>query len=122
MRFGLYSLEGITLIYFKDEKGQVYAYEPSDIEKKLVPEHLTQMSHAETYVFLNRPPAKEELVDKERQWRDSELNQLDYLINMVQDGEVTGDELALRQYRIKLRNWPQSEYFPDSDYRPSMPV
>lgn len=49
-----------------------------------------------------------------RLWRDRELFRADVMLNRLQDGETgLGTQKAWRAYRIELRNWPESDSFPD---------
>lgn len=58
---------------------------------------------------------------EERDWRNKELLRADHELNKVQDGVGIGSVTSWRDYRCKLRNWPQDEKFPDSNYRPIAP-
>ena len=70
------------------------------------------------------PPAKPELTEgqkatKERAWRDSELRSADVAIFKANDqGSDAADLIA---YRIALRDWPESQNFPDENNRPLSP-
>ena len=55
---------------------------------------------------------------EERQWRDGELAKADIELNKVQDGRGTGSVTDWRKFRNALRDWPQHEKFPDSNFRP----
>lgn len=57
--------------------------------------------------------------DKERLWRNSELYSCDIEINKLEDTEGSNEEIVkYRMYRVKLRDWPTHEKFPDKNYRP----
>lgn len=56
----------------------------------------------------------------ERLWRDGELVRADNQIRMLEDQGQ--DPSAWRAYRVQLRDWPQSEYFPESGHRPEAPA
>lgn len=61
-------------------------------------------------------------VKLEREWRDGELKQADLVLNRIQDGmSGFGTVAAWRQYRVDLRNWPETEGFPNSILRPKAP-
>lgn len=48
-----------------------------------------------------------------RQLRNDELARADVMLNRVQDGEKgIGTQKAWREYRIALRQWPDTEDFP----------
>jgi hypothetical protein len=58
----------------------------------------------------------------ERLWRDSELARADIQLLKVQDGATKyGTQKAWREYRNALRDWPESEDFPSTEYRPIAP-
>lgn len=77
------------------------------------------------------PPAvnDSEQADAERMWRNTELQSTEWLVtrhrdeqDLAQDTTLTTEQFAeLLGYRLALRDWPQSEHFPDSQYRPVAP-
>jgi len=60
----------------------------------------------------------------ERAWRDSELVRADIELNKVQDSDrkAVSTVASWREYRKALRDWPESENFPNSRKRPSSPI
>ncbi|WP_041476386.1 phage tail assembly chaperone [Pseudomonas ogarae] len=80
--------------------------------------------------FLPPPdiPTSEQ-ADAERVWRNTELQSTEWLVtrhrdeqDLTQDTTLTTEQFAeLLGYREELRDWPQSEHFPDSQYRPVAP-
>ena len=48
-----------------------------------------------------------------RDWRDAELSRADMIINKIEDFEIDGDSKVWRKYRVALRNWPETENFPE---------
>ncbi|AUO49858.1 hypothetical protein C1C98_23000 [Pseudomonas ogarae] len=70
-----------------------------------------------------------EQADAERVWRNTELQSTEWLVtrhrdeqDLTQDTTLTTEQFAeLLGYREELRDWPQSEHFPDSQYRPVAP-
>lgn len=62
--------------------------------------------------------------DAERAWRFGELVRADNEIRKHEDGDATATatEQAWREYRVSLRDWPQSAQFPDEAHRPSAPA
>ncbi|MEN2396956.1 hypothetical protein [Pseudomonas halotolerans] len=67
-----------------------------------------------------------EQADAERMWRNTELQSTEWLVtrhrdeqDLAQETTLTTEQFAeLLGYRLALRDWPQSEHFPDSQYRP----
>lgn len=57
----------------------------------------------------------------ERSWRDGELKRADAIINTMEDSGDSEGPKPWRQYRVALRDWPASEFFPNPDKRPVSP-
>ncbi|QKS81974.1 phage tail assembly chaperone [Pseudomonas bijieensis] len=80
------------------------------------------------FVALSESPPSER-ADAERVWRNTELLSTEWLItrhrdeqDLAQDTTLTMEQFSeLLGYRKALRDWPQSERFPDSQYRPLAP-
>ena len=79
---------------------------------------------------IERPPETEEqLAARERAWRDAEVNSNEWLASRHRDQQdmqlsttLTTDQFTeLLAYRQTLRDWPQTEAFPDSAQRPIAP-
>ncbi|AZF57438.1 phage protein [Pseudomonas sp. R11-23-07] len=72
----------------------------------------------------------EEAANEERRWRDSELLDLVWLrdrhrdqAEMGADTTLTAEQYAeLLSYMQQLRDWPQSDNFPDTGKRPVPPA
>lgn len=72
----------------------------------------------------------EEASEQERMWRNRQLSLTDPLITRHRDqaevGRVTTlspeQYRQLQDYRMELRDWPDSAMFPDIAFRPSDPV
>lgn len=72
-----------------------------------------------------QPPQEVQAV-AERAWRDAQLSTTEWLVtrhrdeqDMLQVTTLTAEQFSeLLVYRQGLRDWPQSEYFPDRNYRP----
>ena len=64
------------------------------------------------------------ITDKERSWRNDELVVADVELLKAEDADPAsvGTPAQWRQYRVDLRNWPQSQAFPDSTLRPVRPI
>lgn len=58
----------------------------------------------------------------EKEWRNSELLKADIEINKIEDGDTkaVGEISQWREYRKKLRDWPEAKKFPDIKYRPKL--
>lgn len=109
------------MIYFKNANDEVFAYETQIEREQFGGVDLVEMTPEETESHLNPTPTPEELASIERVWRDGELDRADVELNKVQDGMGTGTVAVWREYRCALRNWPESEFFPDSTKRPVAP-
>ncbi|WP_397458216.1 phage tail assembly chaperone [Pseudomonas asplenii] len=77
-----------------------------------------------------RPPASDDqLMARERAWRDSNLSDTDALVTRHRDElemamatTLSGDQyVQLLGYRNLLRTWPESPGFPAQDQRPGAP-
>lgn len=74
-------------------------------------------------------PTDEQIMRKERAWRDAELASVMWLRERHRDQQETGgsttlsgDQFAeLLAYLQALRDWPQSSDFPNSLFRPEPP-
>lgn len=81
-------------------------------------------------ILIERPPlTDEELASIERAWRDAELFATDPLVarhrdQVEEEGPTTltaAQYKELQVYRKHLREWPESNEFPDSAGRPVAP-
>lgn len=65
-----------------------------------------------------------DLEKQERLWRDNQLLLADVEINKIEDCPSVDKKLlkGWRQYRVLLRNWPESENFPKEGLRPQPPT
>lgn len=82
-------------------------------------------------VLIDLPePTQERLASLEEGWRDSRLRHTDDLVTRHRDEREMGglttltssEFMTLMNYRKALRDWPQSDLFPDSRYRPAEPL
>ncbi|TDJ76969.1 phage tail protein [Pseudomonas putida] len=72
----------------------------------------------------------EQLAANERAWRDAEVSSTEWLVTRHRDEQdmqlattLTAEQFAeLLVYRQALRDWPQTEAFPDSAQRPVAPA
>lgn len=69
------------------------------------------------------PIPEERLVEIERHWRDLEIIRADNEIRKHedQDPNIIASISGWRTYRVSLRGWPQSEFFPNPSERPKSP-
>jgi hypothetical protein len=75
------------------------------------------------------PPTDEEKASKERGWRDIEVSRAAVLRDRHRDQleigatpNLTAEQFTeLLVYMQALRDWPQSQHFPDSEHRPPAP-
>ncbi|WP_448120475.1 phage tail assembly chaperone [Pseudomonas veronii] len=69
------------------------------------------------------PTVLANILVSERSWRNEELQIADIELLKAEDADPTsvGTPLQWRQYRIALRDWPASEFFPNPDKRPVSP-
>jgi len=76
------------------------------------------------------PPAIEQLVERERRWRDLQLQVSDPLVarhrderEMESDTSISAEEYTdLLGFRAALRQWPESSAFPEPSGRPVAPT
>lgn len=75
-------------------------------------------------------PSPDLLAEDERTWRDAEMQSNEWLVARHRDEQdmqlattLTAEQFAeLLVYRQALRDWPQTEVFPDSAQRPVAPA
>ena len=81
-------------------------------------------------ILIDPPPLTlEQQAEQERQWRDAELAARQWLRDRHRDEQdlqrettLTAEQFAeLLAYLQALRDWPQSEFFPDIEHRPVVP-
>ncbi|WLH11671.1 phage tail assembly chaperone [Pseudomonas hefeiensis] len=83
----------------------------------------------ENEVFVEKVAVLEERIATERLWRDGELTARQWLRDRHRDEQDLGRTTTLNNeqfvdlldYLQKLRDWPQSELFPDTGLRPIPP-
>jgi hypothetical protein len=63
----------------------------------------------------------EVLAKQERSWRNQALKEADIELLKVQDDRGVGLVSDWRDYRNALRDWPENENFPNSEFRPISP-
>jgi hypothetical protein len=96
------------------------------------PEQGKVRSHSNGLPVLIEAPRESSInvVEQERKWRDSELSAVSWLRDRHRDQLDFGSSTALTTeqfnellgYMQALRDWPQSEVFPDIGQRPVAPL
>ena len=92
-------------------------------------ENVTQGWHYDGEKFIEPVPTEDASAAIERAWRDAQVSASEWLVtrhrdeqDLAQNTTLTAEQFAeLLGYRQALRDWPQSEHFPDSQYRPVAP-
>ncbi|MNJ51433.1 hypothetical protein D3C77_467360 [compost metagenome] len=75
-------------------------------------------------------PSADEFAASERIWRDAQVSTTEWLVTRHRDEQdmqlattLTAEQFTeLLTYRQTLRDWPQSEVFPDTQQRPVAPA
>ncbi|SPO68236.1 phage tail assembly chaperone [Pseudomonas sp. JV241A] len=80
-------------------------------------------------LMAQEPPTLDQRKASALSWRANQLTETDGLVARHRDeleiGETTLDIVqyqAVQMYRKALRDWPQTEHFPDSEHRPTPPT
>ncbi|MEW5714569.1 phage tail protein [Pseudomonas sp. SB113] len=76
------------------------------------------------------PPSSQELNERERTWRTTELSRYEWVVARHRDEQdmmggttLTPQQFAeLLQYRQALRDWPSADVFPETELRPFPPT
>ncbi|WP_288521536.1 phage tail assembly chaperone [uncultured Pseudomonas sp.] len=120
--------------YFRNlETGGVHAFAADGSEDDFIPGALVPMTAAEVEAHTNPPPTpktQEQIEAAERAWRDAAVNAVLWLRERHRDEQdlqrsttLTSERFAeLLVYLQSLRDWPQSDAFPDAASRPHEPV
>lgn len=107
------------------EYGEIpFTYDPSDTSQASLELGLLLLADKVKYSELEECPLVALQVGmEERSWRGAELNIADIELLKAEDADPdsVGTPTQWRQYRVALRNWPESEFFPDSAKRPVRP-
>lgn len=82
------------------------------------------------WVGLDEALTAEQLAERERIWRDGVVASTQWLVTRHRDEQdmqlattLTAEQFAeLLVYRQALRDWPQSQAFPDTELRPVAPA
>lgn len=119
--------------YYRNvETGGVYAFAADGSEDDFIFDGLVPMTAAEVEAHTNPAPApktSEQIEAAERAWRDTAVNAVLWLRERHRDEQdlqrsttLTGDRFAeLLAYLQALRDWPQSDQFPEIEHRPVVP-
>ncbi|WP_252090590.1 phage tail assembly chaperone [Pseudomonas sp. MWU13-3659] len=116
--------------YFNNpETGMVHAYD-DDVPSSFVPRELVPMSDVQVTEYIEGQAISQASPEKiERDWRDRELASTIWLRDRHRDQSEIGTQSnlgteqfhALLTYLQALRDWPQSDEFPDAGKRPVAP-
>lgn len=104
--------------YYKSETGMIHAYELDGSQDAFIPDSFTKMTEKEVAAHF-KIVNKGQLLIEAKAWRDDELARSDIELSKVLDGMGTGTEKDWRDYRCKLRQWPETKSFPKT--RPTAP-
>ncbi|UVM14802.1 phage tail assembly chaperone [Pseudomonas sp. B21-023] len=115
--------------YRQKGTNQVYAYAADGSEDAFKVKDLVLMTDAELQAYLNPQRTREQIEAAERVWRDASVNDVLWLRERHRDEQdlqrsttLTGERFAeLLAYLQSLRDWPQSEQFPEAEHRPVVP-
>lgn len=109
--------------YFKENTGEVYAYDQEQIDGGWVKEGLVQMTKEEVHNHLHPIPTVEQLASFARYERDKALKALDEVVsNPLRFGELLEEQrLEAATYRKLLLDIPQQKSFPASYTFPKTP-
>lgn len=113
--------------YFKDNTGEVYAYDQEQIDGGWVKEGLVAMTDEEVSAHLApKPLTTEQLADKVRAERDAKIEAMRWRIERHKDEIELGNEPLeplepLLQYVQALRDVPQQAGFPENTEWPAEP-
>lgn len=117
--------------YYKDPaSGAVFAYESDGSQDEFIGPDLLPMKPAEVKAHLSKPALSREQVEAaERAWRDAAVTAVLWLRERHRDEQdlqrsttISDERFAeLLTYLQSLRDWPQSEQFPEIEHRPVAP-
>lgn len=122
--------------YYISLTGEVYAYNADGSQDHLINESFRKLSEHETsnhlsgYKWDGSEWVNPNLQHAERQWRDGALTSVIWLrerhrdqLEIATTSVLTAEQFTeLLVYMQALRDWPQSEHFPDSQHRPTAPA
>lgn len=104
---------------YKDKNGVVFSYANEAEMKKYGPVGLVPLSVEEIKKYFTEDVGLNLIEIQERAWRNKELIEADIEIFKLEDAGK--DSESWREYRVKLRGYPQSEVFPKLSARPKTP-
>lgn len=112
-KVAVYNPEKDEWSYFDDCRGNYYIEKDGKLHKIVIDKlgvSPPEDALAEDYVVK---------ILEEREWRDNELFITDrYMLSDYPIGLIR--RFKIKRYRKKLRNWPQSEHFPEKSMRPKL--
>ncbi|OAI93523.1 phage tail assembly chaperone [Pseudomonas putida] len=116
--------------FYRDpQTDAVFAYEADGSQDDAIRDGLVLMTAAEIERHLSPPPTQEQVEAAERAWRDAAVVDVTWLRERHRDERELGRDTTLSadqfgellSYLQSLRDWPQSEQFPEPDHRPTAP-
>lgn len=106
--------------YFKNEKGEVFAYESDGSQDAHIPEGMVSISEAAALKLASPPPTTAELAASVRADRDTRLFATDWVVIRAQEaGTPVSAEWV--EYRQELRDVPLQPGFPENISWPDSP-
>ena len=106
-----------TKIY-KELKGKTINHEDMHIPMVVGNRHYAailaevEAGEAEIIAYDSTEDDLTEATSAARSWRNSELDSADLDLNREQDGMTSYTVSAIREWRVTLRNWPETDSFP----------
>ena len=107
--------------YFKDSKGNIFAYAADGSQDEFIPDGLTPISEAEGKAIASPPPSSADLAAEARAKRDRLLSESDWIVTRsIEIEEAPSPEWT--DYRKALRDLPEQEGFPQAIDWPTVPT
>lgn len=107
--------------YFKDAKGNVFAYATDGSQDEFIQDGLTPISESEAKLMTSESPTDSELASAARAKRDRLLSESDWIVARSIETEDAAPHEWLA-YRQALRDVPEQEGFPKTINWPTAPT
>ena len=116
-------MDGIKLIYYRSNTGEVFAYETEEERLQFGSSDLKLMSKEEVHRHLNPKPTTDQLASHARYKRDKALIALDEVVsNPLRFSDLLEEQrLEAATYRKLLLDIPQQKSFPSTYEMPKAP-